>query len=185
MPSISRRGFLYFSGVTLTGIARGAEPHSRDVQQQILDLAARYERERRERFAAVESKADREVLQKNLRETFLRLLDGLPERASPPPARITGRIEADGYVVEKLVYESFPGYFVSALLYKPKQIQKALPGVLNPSGHDLHSKASNDYQTLHVNLAKRGYIVLAYDPVGQGERSQFWDASKGESRFGP
>ena len=73
----------------------------------------------------MESQADLEVLQKNLRETFLRLLDGLPERASPPPARITGRIEADGYVVEKLVYESFPGYFVSALLYKPKQIQKA------------------------------------------------------------
>jgi hypothetical protein len=37
---------------------------------------------------------------------------------------------------------------------------------------------------LHVNLAKRGHVVLTYDPVGQGERSQFWDAERGRSRFG-
>src|SRR5262249_56815949 len=39
-------------------------------------------------------------------------------------------------------------------------------------------------QALHVELAKGGYIVLTDDPVGQGERSQFWDGEKGKSRFG-
>jgi hypothetical protein len=44
-------------------------------------------------------------------------------------------------------------------------------------------KSAAPYQILHINLAKRGYIVLTYDPVGQGERSQFWDAEKGRSRY--
>ena len=185
MLYLTRRMALILSGATLAGLANAAEPARRDVQQQILELAARYERERRARFAAVKSPAELKDLQQNLRETFLRLLDGLPKRGGgPPPAKITGRIEAVDYVVEKLVYESFPGYFVSALLYKPKQITTALPAILNPSGHDTNSKASGDYQTFHVNLAKRGYVVLAYDPVGQGERSQFWDAAKRQSRFG-
>jgi pimeloyl-ACP methyl ester carboxylesterase len=44
-------------------------------------------------------------------------------------------------------------------------------------------KAAATYQILHINLVKRGYIVLTYDPVGQAERSQFWDAQAGKSRF--
>jgi hypothetical protein len=82
-----------------------------------------------------------------------------------------------------LVYESLPGYFVSALLYLPKKRDGAVPGILSPCGHAAVGKAHPTYQTLHINLAKRGYAVLTYDPVGQAERSQFWDKEKGKSRF--
>src|SRR5262249_31185175 len=58
-----------------------------------------------------------------------------------------------------------------------------LPGVLSPCGHSAIGKAAPAYQALHVNLAKRGFVVLTYDPVGQGERSQFWDTRRGRSRF--
>ena len=81
------------------------------------------------------------------------------------------------------MYESFPGYFVSALLYKPKRATGRRPGVLSPCGHSAVGKADGTYQTLHINLAQRGYVVLSYDPVGQGERSQFWDAARQRSRF--
>ena len=64
-----------------------------------------------------------------------------------------------------------------------RQIASPLPGVLSPCGHSTTGKAYGEYQILHVNLAKRGYVVLTYDPVGQGERSQFWDADRGRSRF--
>ena len=55
------------------------------------------------------------------------MLGGFPERREAPPARIVATIDADDYLVEKLVYESFPGYFVSALLYRPKQDQFTAP----------------------------------------------------------
>src|ERR671930_205422 len=57
------------------------------------------------------------------------------------------------------------------------------PGILSPCGHSAAGKAAGPYQVLHVNLAKRGHVVLTYDPVGQGERSQFWDAARNRSRF--
>ncbi len=181
MPVLSRREFLALS---LAAPALAAENRTNDIHKQLLDRAAAQEERRRARFAAVKSKADLATLQKALRETFLRLIGGLPEAKGPPPVTRTGRVEGDDYLIEKLAYESFPGYFVSALLYRPKKVGAALPGVLSPCGHSQTGKAHDTYQVLHVNLAKRGYVVLTYDPVGQGERSQFWDAERGRSRFG-
>jgi cephalosporin-C deacetylase-like acetyl esterase len=188
---LSRRHFLDLALTAPTGLAlvsaTAAAPGSgdtpADVHQQLLDLASRQEERRRARFAAVASKADLEVLQTSLRATFLRLLDGFPEKPGVPGVQITGTIAADDHVVEKLAYASFPGYFVPALLYRPRTIASPLPGVLSPCGHSTNGKASGAYQILHINLAKRGYVVLTYDPVGQGERSQFWDAQRGRSRF--
>ena len=53
--------------------------------------------------------------------------------------------------------------------------------MLVPAGHAPNGKIY--YQELCQRLAKRGYVVLAWDPVGQGERSQFWDAKAGKSRY--
>ena len=53
----------------------------------------------------------------------------------------------------------------------------------SPCGHSTTGKAAETYQILHINLAKQGYVVLTYDPVGQGERSRFWDPQKARSRF--
>ncbi len=160
-----------------------ADRPRRNVHEQILDLAGKLQAQRRARFAAVRSKEDLAGLQKTLREKFLALLDGLPKSDGLPPVRKLGRLEGDDYWVEKLVFESFPGYFVSALLYRPKKGGGPLPGIISPCGHSAVGKAAAAYQILHVNLAKRGFVVLTYDPVGQGERSQFWDARRGRSRY--
>jgi dienelactone hydrolase len=185
MPALSRRDFLVLGLAASAGLAHGDEaPPSRpDLHQQLLALAARLQERRRARFTAVHSAADLAALQKDLRQKFLDLLDGLPAASGPPPVRKTGTIEADDYLVEKFVFESLPGYFVPALLYRPKAADAAAPGILSPCGHTNVGKAGDTYQTLHINLAKRGYVVLTYDPVGQGERSQFWDAGRGRSRF--
>jgi len=183
--SVTRRDFLYagLAAGACVGLAQGAAPKTKNVHEQLLELAAQQEKERRARFAAIKTKAELEALQKKLRETFLRLIDDLPTAEGVPMIRKTGVIEADDYVIEKLVFESLPGYFVPALLYKPKKLKAAAPGILSPCGHSVVGKAENSYQTLHVNLARRGYVVLTYDPVGQAERSQFWDAKAGKSRF--
>ncbi len=183
MEAFTRRAFLGSGLAALAGLGRAADARPANVHDQLLELAARHEERRKSRFAAVRSPADLAALQASLRDTFLKLLGGLPRASGPPPARVTGVIEADGYRIEKLAFESFPGYFVPALFYVPKAPAGPLPGVVSPCGHSNVGKAAPPYQTLHVNLAKRGYVVLTYDPVGQGERSQFWDVARGRSRF--
>src|SRR5262249_41564683 len=183
MGPLSRRTFLGFGLAASAGMALAAEPPPANVHDQLLDLAARHEERRRARVPAGKTNAGLAALQDRLRGTFLGLLGGLPDVQGPPPARVTGTIEADGYRIEKLAFESAPGYLVPALLYLPKAAGGPLPGVVSPCGHSAVGKAAPAYQTLHVNLAKRGFVVLTYDPVGQGERSQFWDTRRGRSRF--
>src|SRR5947208_1495637 len=99
MRPLSRRDFLYLGLAASAGLARGDEtpPARANVHQQLLDLAAEQEKRRRARFAAVKSPADLEALQKELRQKFLALLDGLPPAAGAPPTMVTGRIEGDEY----------------------------------------------------------------------------------------
>jgi pimeloyl-ACP methyl ester carboxylesterase len=170
-------------GLAVFPMTAQADEKSADVHQQLLKLAEQQQKERRSRFAAVASRADLETLQQELRDKFLKLIDGLPQAKGVPPAKSMGKIEADDYSIDKLVFESSPGHFVSALLYKPKKTTGRLPGIISPCGHSPVGKAAATYQTLHINLVKRGFIVLTYDPIGQGERSQFWDADKKKSRF--
>jgi cephalosporin-C deacetylase-like acetyl esterase len=162
---------------------RPGDPAIPDLHQQLLALAASQEARRRARFDAVSTAAQVGDLKASLRASFLEMLGGLPDAQGPPAARFTGRIAGDGYTIDRVLFESFPGYHVSALLYQPTQGGPAHPGVLSPCGHSEVGKAHETYQTLHINLARRGYVVLTYDPVGQGERSQFWDASRARSRF--
>jgi dienelactone hydrolase len=181
---LTRRELLALGLALSAGWAPGAAPAPPDdLPRDLLDRAARLEAERRARFADVTTRADLDALQAKLRATFLRLLGGLPESPGAPPSTRTGRIDADDYVIEKLVFESLPGYHVPALLYRPKHIDAPRPGILSPCGHSEVGKAAEPYQILHINLVKRGFIVLTFDPVGQGERSQFWDAARGASRY--
>lgn len=181
--ALTRREFVGLGSVAALGFDWRAGPEGPDIHQQLLALAADDERRRRERFAAVRTGDAVAALQKDLRTKFLAILDGLPTAAGPPPVRVTDTITADDYVIDKLVYESFPGYFVSALLYRPRKQDGRAPAVLSPCGHSAAGKAERTYQIFHVNLVRRGYIVLTYDPVGQGERSQFWNAARNRSRF--
>lgn len=186
MPhSISRRTVLGigFSAAFGPAFGRSDDAPAPDLHQQLLALAASQEARRRARFESVSTPGRFEDLKSSLRASFLEMLGGFPGAQGPPPTRVAGRIAGDGYTIDKILFESFPGYHVAALLYRPDAGGPSHPGVLSPCGHSEVGKAHETYQTLHVNLAKRGYVVLTYDPVGQGERSQFWDASRARSRF--
>jgi hypothetical protein len=135
---------------------------------------------RHERLAKVRTEADVERLQEELRAKLLEAIGGLPSERTPLNARVTGRIQMDGFHIEKVVFESLPGIFVTALVYLPES-PGPHPAVLVPCGHSENGKAY--YQALSQRLVQRGYVVICWDPVGQGERSQFWDASAGKSRY--
>ena len=116
-------------------------------------------------------------------ETFKSCLGPFPE-PTPLNPRVTGRLERDGYRVEKVIFESRPEYYVTANLYLPTGRGFPVPGVLVPCGHSDNGKAIDTYQSVCQGLVKKGYVVLIYDPPGQGERKQYWDAEKGASRIG-
>jgi cephalosporin-C deacetylase-like acetyl esterase len=126
---------------------------------------------------------ERELLrtQDQLRGKLLQMIGGLPTAKTDLQARVTGRIEMDGFSVEKLIFQSLPGVYVTALLYVPADHSKKHPAVLVPAGHAADGKFH--YQSLSQRLVGRGYVVISWDPVGQGERSQFWDLAAGKSRY--
>ena len=78
----------------------------------------------------------------------------------------------NGYSVENIAIESFPGFYVTGNLYRPLQKQKQYAAVLCPHGH-LNDKRFTDYVQLRsAYLASKGAIVFAYDMVGFGESKQ-------------
>ena len=145
------------------------------------EMAWRHDDMRRMQWAQIRDEEDLKRLQAKLRESLLKMIGGLPEQRTPLNAQITGRIAMSGFHIEKLVYESLPGFYVTAVLYIPDNAPKKNPAVLVPSGHSTNGKAY--YQVLCQRLAQRGYVVLSWDAVGQGERSQFWDAKNRKSRY--
>ena len=148
-----------------------------------LERAWAFDAARQERFARVKTETDLLALQAELRRKVLAVIGGLPEAKSPLNARVTGTIPMDGYRIEKLVFESLPGIHVTALVYVPAGPVGKRPAVLLACGHSPVGKAHPGYQEIAVRLARRGYVVLCWDPVGQGERSQFWDRARGRSRY--
>jgi cephalosporin-C deacetylase-like acetyl esterase len=133
--------------------------------------------------AELRSDVDWEARRRYVRRTLRDLAGQFPER-SPLNARVTGVLEGDGFRVEKLLYESMPGFFVTAAVFVPEGIDARRPAIVYASGHSADGFRAAPYQTAILNLVKKGFIVLAFDPVGQGERRQYNDPETGTSRIG-
>src|SRR5512136_119766 len=151
--------------------------------QYQLDRAWQQDARRQARWAAVGTAEDLVRLQRETRQLLLEAIGGLPGTRTPLNARAVGVIDMAGYRVEKVVFESLPGIHVPALVYVPAGGAMPKPAVLVACGHSPEGKAFRNYQEISVRLARRGYIVICWDPIGQGERSQFWDQARGRSRY--
>ena len=138
-----------------------------------MDQIAQQQLQRRENaIAEIHSVADAERRRQWVRKTFLSLIGGLPDYNGPLNPRITGSIQSENYTIEKVIFESLPRFYVTANLYRPSQPGR-YPGVLLQAGHTQEGKPEG--QRLAANLALKGFVVLAFDPVGQGEREQTYD----------
>ncbi|HLY63353.1 MAG TPA: acetylxylan esterase [Terriglobia bacterium] len=135
------------------------------------------------RLEALQSQADIKTWSDANREEFLRLIGGLPGDRTPLNARVVGEIPREGYVIRKIIFESLPEFYVTANLYVPTVGKSPYPAILSPCGHSENGKAYEVYQHLFIGLVKRGYVVLTYDPLGQGERVQYWDFLANRRRF--
>lgn len=141
----------------------------------LLQQADQLTAQRLAKLEAIRSEADFKNWQESNRRKFLELIGGLPGERTPLNARVVGEVAREGYVVRKVIFESLPEFYVTANLYVPTVSQPPFPAILTPCGHSTNGKAYDVYQHLFIGLAKRGYVVLSYDPLGQGERYQYWD----------
>lgn len=114
-----------------------------------------------------------------MREHFLDAIGGLPEREGRLNPVITGTITREGYEIETVIFESQPEFHVTGNLYLPAERTGPMPAVLFLCGHADEGKAAARYQQVCIALARNGIATLAIDPLGQGERHQYYDPATG------
>ncbi len=149
-----------------------------ELTQYLDDIAAKEAAARRATISSITTRAQAEARQREVRAKILTLIGGLPEKTSLN-AKVLGTTQADGFRIEKILYESQPNFPVTALLYlpdgKPGISNQKLPAIVVAPGHGFTGKAT-DY-TFASTFARNGFAVLSYDPIGQGERLQYPDPS--------
>jgi cephalosporin-C deacetylase-like acetyl esterase len=157
----------------------GDTPRAR-LERFLNERAHRSLRSRQDAVARVTTPAALADRRRWARETVLRLVGGLPTTQTPLQARVTGRHQREGFAVENVVYESLPGFPVTANVYLPAGGGRR-PAIIASAGHGPLGKEGERWGP---DLARKGFVVLAYDPLGQGERLQHYDPALRASRAG-
>jgi len=119
----------------------------------------------------------------------------MPDKSKPLNAVIHGKIERDGYTIEKVFFASYPGHYVSGNLYRPTGKTGRLPAILSPHGHwangrfyeasdkevDAQMKSGGEktkegakypLQARCAQLARLGCVVFHYDMVGVADSKE-------------
>ncbi len=107
----------------------------------------------------------------------------------PLSAHIFDRLDRKTYSIEKVYFESYPGFLVTGNLYRPLGKPGPFPGVLSPHGHWTYGRLQNSelcsVPARCITLARQGYVVFSYDMVGyndsrqvdhrvRGDREELW-----------
>lgn len=146
----------------------------RMVHQNMLRRMDAVARTPAEKAASLKSRADAETYVRSVRESIRSCFGPFPER-TPLNARVVGVVEREEYRIDKVLFESRPGFLVSANVYVPSRRSALMPGVVGSCGHSHNGKAAETYQAFAQGLARLGFVCLVFDPIGQGERFQFPD----------
>ncbi|QDV82661.1 alpha/beta hydrolase family protein [Planctomycetes bacterium TBK1r] len=146
----------------------------RMIQEFFVHQLRQFENEHRRSLNGLKTEQDArryvESVQAKCRQSF-----GPNPDKTPLNARVTGTVQRDTYRIENVIFESRPGFPVTANLYIPNDASGKLPAVVGTCGHSSNGKAAEPYQAFAQGLARLGYVCLIYDPIGQGERLQYPD----------
>lgn len=124
---------------------------------------------------AVVNKEQLEARNRQMRELLLAGIGGLPPRDTPLRPVTTGVVRRAGYRIEKIIFESLPRLYVTAHMYIPDGLDSPGGAVLFVCGHGQEGKMYPSYQKVCQCLVRAGLVVLAIDPMGQGERLGYSD----------
>jgi cephalosporin-C deacetylase-like acetyl esterase len=191
MPSkiyVGRRQFL--QGGALASLSPaclfGGPSHSGEMPDMLLAyltsrlnaLASRWDQER----AKIRTAPDVEARNRFVREKFREMVHGFPERNPLSPVVVATQ-QRNGYRIENVMFQSRPNFWVTGNFYVPSTGAGTFPGVISPCGHYPLSRMEPAYQAVYINLVKAGFVVLAYDPIGQGERRQYWNPQTNQTEI--
>jgi hypothetical protein len=120
---------------------------------------------------------DQSTWEKRAQQIRTVLLDGMQFNRMP---KISGKFnpirnsyrEMDGYSVENISIESFPGFYITGNLYRPLRKLEKYAGILSPQGHGIDKRFSEETQKRCAVFARMGAVVFTYDMVGIGESQQ-------------
>lgn len=116
-------------------------------------LAWQQDEARSENLKNIKSERDLLALQETTRSKVLSIIGGLPNKKTPLRAQLVGKIAMQGFRIEKVIFESMPGFHVTALVYVPENGANLHPGILVACGHSPMGKIY--YQALCQRLVKR------------------------------
>ena len=133
------------------------------VHQKYLERADHFQQ-------ALSSKTDMQAYCNNVKQRYLNILGSMPE-PYPLNAKVTGKVKQQGFAMEKIVFQSTRGRYVTANLYLPDG-KGPFPAAIEMCGHGLTGKSPWAIEPL---MARNGMAVLVVDPIGQGERWQLMD----------
>jgi cephalosporin-C deacetylase-like acetyl esterase len=181
-----REFFSYTAAISLTGafrtstslLAATAEPYDRTMPdmlasyfaKEINRLAAEWDQKR----AKIRTAAELEARNRFIRQKFAEMIGGFPER-TPLEPKIVKVTERSGYRIENLMFQSRPDLWVTGNLWVPASGKGPFPAIISPCGHYPLARMVPQYQMAYLSLVKNGFVVLAYDPPGQGERRYYWN----------
>ncbi|MBR7138256.1 MAG: acetylxylan esterase [Lentisphaeria bacterium] len=152
------------------------------LQDFFLDRFRKHRAQRAAKLRQLKNAADAEKHVSSLKEKIKKCFHA-PAEKTPLNARTTGVLEYPEFTLEKILFQSRPGYTVSANFLLPRKREGKIPAILFLCGHCDEGKAYTVYQTAMRGLVKSGFAVLTFDPIGQGERRQFNQIK--ECRFSP
>jgi dienelactone hydrolase len=142
------------------------------LRQHLIERAlACMERSTQRRKQALESGHTSDY-QDFIRERTRLFYGQLPFGAGSPALQVTpvSRFEKQGYRIENVLFDSFPGWQVNASIYVPLDFAPPYPAVVIPVGHS--GKQFESYQLPAQYFARSGYLAVLFDPPGQASERQ-------------
>src|SRR4051812_36186921 len=162
-------GLVGMTGLDLVRTATAQAPKAPDVpslnrfgrmvQEYFVEQVRAAERVGVKARAVLKSKADAEAYVEGVRKKIRTSFGPFPEK-TPLNARVTGVVRRAAYDIEKVIFESRPGFLVTANLYVPRGGKLPMPGVVGSCGHSVNGKAGDTYQAFAQGLARQGYVCL-------------------------
>lgn len=162
-------------------VATAPQTTGRDrVTAWLTELARQQTADRATTMAAITTPHDARVRQVRVRALLSEMIE-FESAAGPVVSTTAGVVHDDGFDIEKVWYESLPGYRVTADVYVPNG-DGPFPAIVVQPGHGVDGKIGN--YGFAANFARAGFVVLALDIVGEGERIQHFDPEIGASKVG-